>query len=384
MFVNLNYIVNLQIWFQNRRRKDVIGNSGKSTKSDQPCDTSTSSTSSTGSSKDSDSLQNSPAADDNESSSSEENSANALIKEDSDPVVPIVVLKSVIGELIKFKNGPLKGKKNKKKKKKKLKEQATVRKGLATTLLTGSYDMINPPNQVTPTAFFEKLKSGFNHSKNASAFASPRGTLKPDQISRISSSSESPPVSSPNSHGNMYPGSLTHNTNTFSFPGQGQFIHSGLSANFQPPLSSAGCDLPVLSELLTQHPGHQSRQKETISFAHSVPSLTSTAPPSLQRMDTDKSFTSHPGMTPFTPGRPLNGIYPYPFLADQPMLLSSLRQPEHIFRPSPHFRMPHLGDDPYQPLFISPLSNPYFSPPSVAWQSPNPVSHNSSAAYTQL
>ncbi|WAR19964.1 OTX5-like protein, partial [Mya arenaria] len=172
----------VKIWFQNRRRKEVIGNSGKAKSSD----TSMSSSCSSGIAE-----SHSPAADDNEISSSDENNC---FKDSNETVVPSLVMKSIIGELIKFTNDPLKGKKIRKKSRAKQREREKnnkLKKGLATTLLHGAYDMISPPNQVTPTAFFEKMKNGFNHSKNSSAFASPRDNpAKPAQISNISSTSD--------------------------------------------------------------------------------------------------------------------------------------------------------------------------------------------------
>lgn len=374
----------LQIWFQNRRRKDVIGNSGKS-KTEKVCDTSISSNSSTGSNKEPDS-QNSPiATDGNESSSSEENSASISPKDDVEPVVPNLVMKSVIGELIKFKNDPLKGKKNKKKKTNKQKEKAAVKKGLAATLLTGSYDMINPPNQVTPTAFFEKVRSGFNHCKNTSAFASPRESSKPTQISRISSTSEKPAVSLPSNRGNIVPGTLKNNHSSFQFPGQGaNFLSSGFSGNFQHPLTTTGCEIPVLSELLVDKSASNPHRKDSTATADpATTTTTSGVPQPLHRKDMEPRPPALPGMAPFTPGRPLNGIYPYPFLAEQPMLLSSLRQQDHIFRPSAHYPVPYY-DDPYQPLFISSLSNPYFSTPPVSWQSSDSAPQLPTSAYAQL
>ncbi|XP_045187580.2 homeotic protein proboscipedia-like [Mercenaria mercenaria] len=376
----------VKIWFQNRRRKDVIGNTGKP-KSEKACDTSTSSTCSTGSSNNSDSQQNSPVAlDGNESSSSEENSASSSVKDDGEQVVPNVVMKSVIGELIKFTNDPLKGKKNRKKKTNKQKEKAAIKKGLATTLLTGSYDMINPPNQVTPTAFFEKIKSGFNHSKNRSAFASPRDFTKPTQISRISSSSDGTAVSSATSHGNI-PAPLKNSQNAFPFPGPGgNFLSAGFSGGYH---HTSGCEIPVLSELLTNKPGIKSQRKDALLPSNSsATTITTDVPSPLQRGSTDTRLPTHTGMAPFTPGRPLNGIYPYPFLAEQPRLLSSLRQQEHIFRPSAQYPVSHFSDDPYQPLFISSLGNPYFSPPPppppVSWQGSSAARSIPTSAYTQL
>lgn len=328
---------------------------------------------------------------DNESTSSDENMLNSPHTDlnEQEQVVPSVVMKSVIGELVKFKNDPLKGKKNKKKKKKanKKKEQDMIKKGIVSTLISGNYDMINPPNQVTPTAFFEKLKSGFNHSKSASAFASPRDVAKPAQISRISSTTESPPISSSKEgHKQITSGIMSNCHGSFPFGSNpGNFLSPEFGTHFPTPSNSNGCDIPVLSELLTHKPGFQSN-KEPSTSSSSTPSLTSVfqTSPSSERRNTDKQpFHPHPGMIPFSTGRPFNGIYPYPFLAEQPMVLSSLRQPDHIFRPAPQYPMTTYNDDPYQPLLITSLSNPYYSPP-VSWQTTSASTQQTSSSYTQL
>ena len=297
-------------------------------------------------------------------------------------------MKSVIGELIKFKNDPLKGKKNRKKKTNKQKEKAAIKKGLTTTLLTGSYDMINPPNQVTPTAFFEKLKSGFNHSKNASAFVTPRGITKPTQNSQISSSSDGPPVNSIGSL-NIRPQPSKNDQSAFPYPSQaGNFLNPAYNSGLHSPYTANGCEIPVLSDILSNKPYTTSQKKDALPPQNSsAKTLSTDAPPTMQRGSIDPRLPSHAGMSPFTAGRPLNGIYPYPFLAEQPRLLSSLRQQDTIFRPSAHYPVPHFNEDPYQPLFLSSLGNPYYStapPPSLSWPGSNTAPQLSNSAYTQL
>lgn len=344
----MNCIFCFQIWFQNRRRKDVIGNAGKN----KACDTSTSSTSSTGSNKDSEE-QTSPSPDvtDNTSSSEE----NGSPKDTEEPVVPSVVMKSVIGELLKFTNDPLKGKKKRKKAKARQTEKNELKKSLASTLLAGGYDMISPPNQITPTAFFEKLKSGFNHSKTASAFACPRDATKP-----VSSSGENSVVTVPCKSVSDIPKTLDNNNIGRHFQAP---LRNGLSG----PVTSFPNDIPVLSDILAYKVNADNRHKEMMPSTPSVSSALQTSP--LQRGSSDSTLPGPGLLNSYSPGRHLNGLYPYPFLAEQPMLLSSLRQPDHIFRPAPQYPVPTFSDDPYQPLFISSLSNPYYSPPSAAaWQ----------------
>ncbi|KAH3826875.1 hypothetical protein DPMN_128802 [Dreissena polymorpha] len=379
----MRYAFCFQIWFQNRRRKDVIGNSGKP----KSCDTSTSSTCSSGSGKESDQQnsppQNSPISDDNGNNSSDENSSQ---KEAEQSVVPSLVMKSVIGELIKFTNDPLKGKKKRKKAKSKLQEKSTVKKGLTATLLTGAYDMISPPNQITPTAFFEKIKNGFSHSKNSSAFAVPGDVSKPSQICSVSSTSEtgngninssgenavhiSRTLLSDHmaSNGRTYPtGAVSFMNNSFSMPAYS---------------TSMPTELPVLTDILSYKSSLDMRAQNDSLKSAPQPQPSSLPSTPLHRSETNKpAQPSH--MHPFTPGRSLNGIFPYPFMAEPSMMLSSLRQTDHIFRPAPHYPVSHYSNDPYQPLFITSLSNPYYSPPTAAWNSSHPVPHSTSS-YTQL
>ena len=356
-----------QIWFQNRRRKDVVG-TGKTKQGDDSISSVNSNSSS--SSKDSE------KADDNESLSE----GSASDKESEESVVPNVVLKSIIGELKRFLNDPLKGKKNRKKAKAKQKEKASLKKGLATTLMTGGYDMISPPNQVTPSAFFEKMKNGFNHSKGSSAFETPRGDApRPLQINGVSSSSDnrSPPVSG--SHDNT----KTSLGNTSNY---GNYIPSGFMPNGFSNMhlqSHPPNNLPVLSDLFSYKPHLDTRPKDIRSDIRSPASAQQTpyTPPANGKSETNRNI--HPGgfgIGPPPPGRYFGGIFPYPFLAEQPVLLSSVRQPDQIFRPSPHYAFPKFSEDPYQPLMISSLSNPYYSPPtSSSWTNtlPNPTTYTS-------
>ena len=340
--------ISLQIWFQNRRRKDVVGTDKKKQND------STSSISSN-SSKDSE-----EKADDNESSSEESVSGKDSPKDSDESVVPEVVLKSILSELIRFINDPLKGKKNRKKAKSKQKEKAAIKKGLTTTLLAGGYDMISPPNQITPSAFFEKLKNGFNHSKGSSAFESPRDGPRPVQISGVSSSSDNTVPAHSNSLGdaNSIHTSQPNLMNHMSFLPNG-FLPNGYS---NIPLQSHPANLPVLSNMFPYRP-------LDATPSASVPSQTTPLSSASASGRTDNGrniFAGGLGMSsPAHPGRYLGGIFPFPYLAEQPMLLSSARQPDQIYRPSPKYALPKFGEDPYQPLIISSLSNPYYSSASM-------------------
>lgn len=272
-------------------------------------------------------------------------------------------MKSVIGELIKFTNDPLKGKKNRKRAKAKQKEKNELKKGLASTLLAGNYDMISPPNQITPTAFFEKVKNTgrFNHSKNSSAFACPRENGKSALPVGAAGSIENPAVTVPGKTVSDIPKTIPTVT--------GHPYPSPVRSSVGGPLPPYTNDLPVLSDILSYKSNIDSRQKDFMSSASAqMSSALQTSP--LQRGNSESAGLTSPGlMSSYATTRHLNGLYPYPFLAEQPMLLSSLRQPDHIFRPAPQYPVPHFGEDPYQPLFISSLSNPYYSPPSAAWHS---------------
>ena len=339
----------MQIWFQNRRRKDVVG-TGKTKQND-----STSSISSN-SSKDSE------KADDNESSSEESVSGKDSPKDPEDSVVPEPVLKSVIAELIRFINDPLKGKKNRKKAKSKQKEKAALKKGLATTLLAGGYDMISPPNQITPSAFFEQVKNGFNHSKGSSAFESPRDGPRPLQMNGVSSSSDNTSSSISNGLGNAktsQPNLINHT----SFLPNG-FMPNGFS-NIH--LQSHPANLPMLSDMFSYRPALDARPKEIMSTGAASQAAPLSSAGASGRTDNDRSiFPGGLGMSSAAPGRYLGGIFPFPYIAEQSMLLSSVRHPDQIYRPAPKYAVPKFGEDPYQPLMISSLSNPYYSPPSTS------------------
>lgn len=310
----------------------------------------------------SNSSKDSEKADENESSSEESVSG----KDSEESVVPQVVLKSVIAELVKFINDPLKGKKNRKKAKSKHKAKAAIKKGLTTTLLAGGYDMVSPPNQITPSAFFEKVKNGFNHSKGSSAFEIPRDGPRPVQINGVSSTSDRPQPVVSNSSGKTKASSL-------NVPYHGSFIpNSFMSSGFGGlPLQSHPPNMPVLSDLFSYRAYLDTRQKELSAGDGSQTS--SFTPSTANGSENNRNiFANSLGMSSAPSGRYLGGIFPYPYIAEQPMLLSSIRQPDQIFRPSPQYALSKFGEDPYQPLMISSLSNPYYSPPTTSsWSNHN-------------
>ena len=266
-----------------------------------------------------------------------------------------MVLKSVINELIRFINDPLKGKKNRKKSKSKQKEKAALKKGLTNTLLAGGYDMISPPNQITPSAFFEKVKNGFNHSKGSSAFESPTDGPRPVQINGVSSSSDNSTPATSSKLGSAKT-SQPNLMNHMGFLPNG-FIPNGYS---HMPLQSHLGNLPVLSDMFPYRP-LDTRPPPTSASSQTTP----LSPASARTENGRNMYPSGLGLTPDAPGRYLGGIFPFPYLAEQPMLLSSARQPDQIYRPSPKYALPKFGEDPYQPLMISSLSNPYYSSASM-------------------
>ena len=291
-------------------------------------------------------------------------------KEPEETVVPSLVMKSIINELLKFINDPLKGRKNKKKAKAKQKEKAKLKKGITNTLLTGSYDMISPPNQIVPHVFFDKVKSGFNHSKNSSAFANPRVSKEPSQIGNISSTSEVSGINStPTDRSNGSKGTAANYSNQTPLPyptEQGQVPSFPSPSIFHPQGGISGCEIPILSDLLAYRSPYDANRKKGPVSSQLPTHLTSSAPcrPPGGNPEQDKGLRA---MNNITSGRPLNGIFPFPFYAEQPVFMSSLRHPDHILRPSPHYPATHYSEDPYQPLLISSFSNPYFSPTSTTW-----------------
>ncbi|XP_071081467.1 homeobox protein NOBOX-like [Haliotis cracherodii] len=349
----------VKIWFQNRRRKDVVGRKpgdkkdGGEEKAESPKSESGSAETATKESSD--------VADD-----------DAATDDIDEKVLPPLVMKSVIAELMRFENDPLKNKKNKKKSRKRPAPAPAVGPKPPQPMFQ-SYDMISPPNKVTPTAaFLNTVPNRFNHSKSASAFHNPRNPRLPGHMML--------PGQSPFLMGMPHPASASSITvlpNDYINPPNTTVPQS------LPPTGNHSLydSIPVLADLLGYRSHVEaSRQREhSLSQSH-LPSQCSTV---SSRSPENNLSETHAPSTQSALG--LNRVFPFPFIADPPVMLSSIRHSDP-YRPQLHYQPPSYSDEPYQPLVISSLSNPYFNATSsVSWA--NQSSSDSSvhpSSYTQL
>ncbi|OWF47443.1 homeobox protein OTX1-like [Mizuhopecten yessoensis] len=344
----------VKIWFQNRRRKDVIGKKKDGSESD--CSKSDHS--------DTRSDHGDNRSDHGDSKGDNCDSDSGVSEENGGLMVPEVVMKSVIAELHKFEKEPIKSKKLKKKMKasrKKAKKAVTTQQ-FQSMLLGSGYDMISPPNQViAPAPPKVSRATKFNHSKDMSAFDAPKEGMRP--------------VSYMDGYGNSLAGSLMSSVPMRDLPAG----HSSVNA-------SLGCDMPVLSDLLnytktssadtptSRTHEHLQRVSESSMMHHhqNQTSPTSGFYPSVRTVHVDS--LGQPSM-PMS-SAVLSRVYPYPFIAEHPMVLSTLRHNMEPFRPQPQYPGGHHYNEdysPFQPYNITSLANPYYSQTSP-WSQ-----HNSSA-----
>ncbi|GFO21551.1 homeobox protein ceh-37 [Plakobranchus ocellatus] len=517
----------VKIWFQNRRRKDVVTKAG-SGKTDDKTKSGDSAVSPTPSSSNENSNpptetgsggnETDPAhrssSDSNCGSSGSTQSSTTSASTESassatDPhfkmvMVSPIVLRSIIAELNKFDNEYLKLKKSKKKKNKS--KAARLKASLAASLphsapqpaigtlpsckaqrLFQSYDMVAPPNKITPTAFLNTSANRFKHADGTSAFQTPR-EFRALTVPGVSASDSRlwdgfgglpPQLSAPAMPGGLDSTDLLQSQRS---PAAADYIHTSLAATIPIPspsshqsalgsyLAGVGANppsqppqplydnLPVLTDLLGSYKNHASstaamaaaaaaqRQLEHSYLSSSHPSLyphhqQSLAAPasqdsnplfSLQLGSSGGSVASSNGSnssinsshdnakSPLNGGSSslssppshhhnpfslhahhqashfaLNRVFPFPLIADPPMVLSNMRQSDTYRQhtPSSPLRSPApspggtsliapyqgspassgLMNDPYRPLMISSLSNPYFCPPSVSSSSYSPL-----------
>ena len=404
-------------------------------------------------------------------------------EEDGKSMVSPVVLRSMITELNKFDNEYLKQKKNKKKSRSKSKQQSAViqkqqvqsaAESCNTTRLFQRYDMVAPPNKVTPTAFLNTSVNRFKHAGGTSAFQNPREpprTFAPTGLNdpyNSYSGLQGLPVQNGLDRldsGDLQRASLDHiasaqlmgvpspprpqNAISNLLHGHHQG-HSAATSLHQQPFDS----LPALSDLLAPYKNHHSPNMAAAAMAqrhleHSLLNSTQTSPLQPTGMSSSNLFGLPPTSTPASNGTSsnhsicsndsikspnsdipyppspsqhsfplhshhssafnLNRVFPFPLIADPPAMLSSLRQSDpyrhHPQWPSPTSPLRSQGnqiqssgtEEPYRPLLISSLSNPYFTPHSATYSLaqtslssqplpwPNPLaSHHSSTSYTQL
>jgi hypothetical protein len=305
-----------------------------------------------------------------------------------------------------------------------------------------AYDMVAPPNKVTPTAaYLNTAANRFSHSHNSSAFTSPRHYISnAAAMPRLAWDSVDPTGLGATMSGLAAAGGtaglalgagaagdpLTHPR---AYGGLGM---AGLGMGLLPSVTQsqslgAPDPLPVLSDLLgyrqtlldMSSPSGSSTISSTSSGGRSGESTTGSAlppshphPPAFLGAGSSPrglaDISKLPNLTPppahsnnlSAPPGPLGlgRVYPYPFIADPPMLLSSLHQHTDALRhaplwPTPPSSMSSMfsamgamnGADAYKPVMISSFTNPFFSahpappPPSTHWPPPPPPPHPSGA-----
>jgi hypothetical protein len=254
-------------------------------------------------------------------------------------MVPTDVLKGLIEELNIYEKETVKPKRKTKKKHAAAKKRE-LQSNIATAFkLQRECDIENPPNQIVGLAQAQKhILNKFSRSKS-SAFETPRDILK----------------TAPNifDYGSVGSSAMLSPT--------GAYQHT----------SGLGCDLPVLTDLL--------------SADQRIPYRSPQKPVEGERRD----FSPGHSRFPSSYSNPFSYIYPYHFLAEPGFMLSSLRHSEP-YRHYGHY--PSIfGSEPSSFHQINPahLSNPYYSSitptSSSPWNSQNPSTPSSSeSSYEQL
>ncbi|KAK6182869.1 hypothetical protein SNE40_010456 [Patella caerulea] len=349
----------VKIWFQNRRRKDVINNPKRKGNS---------------STESSDSL-TSAESEPNTPPQSEDSKPSSPADIDGPKMVPNVVLKSVIDELERFEKTVLKAKKSKKKSRPKQQQQAqqkmstTAIKANAASLFT-AYDMVSPPNKVISPAMLNTSINRFSHSKTTSAFQDPKSNGE---------ANGSPHNASPLMNGyHQLPNNISVLPNQYS-----PHHSSGMTSSsvHHPKAHPAFENIPVLADLLGYRSSESIRsQKQHLNHSLSPHNSYVVSP---NRGATDRGYTDIPGSVNHG-SLGVNRVFPFPFIADAPVMLSSMRHPDP-YRPPVHYLPQQHSEDPYQSFMISSLTNPYYTAsPSQSWTPhPHPPPPVSTDNYTQ-
>lgn len=262
-----------------------------------------------------------------------------------------------------------------------------------------SYDMIAPPNKLTPTA------NKVLHASEASAFRDPRydkaplaGTVAHEGAPQLPGFSSQRADDSldllqqrplEHMHGSLHPSFSSQpcqpTLNTL-FPSHG-LPHSMPQ---HPPMYD---NVLGLTDFLSTYSNHQANAAmaqrpvgQSLFSASTTPGGSTSDHKSTSGLTYNTSHYPfyHPRPTPqFTP---LSRVYPFPLIADPPMVLSGMCQPDTYFhRPQwqPHplslssQTPPHnspitpsgIPEDAYRPLVITSLSNPYYSSASSTYSS---------------
>ncbi|XP_025103631.1 homeotic protein ocelliless-like isoform X2 [Pomacea canaliculata] len=451
----------VKIWFQNRRRKDVVGsragnrdaataekstNDSTSATRDAIISTTASSRSTSPSvcSKEEDSPDAEGASDmlyvgngatgDNRAGH-EADLRGANVGKTASRMVPEVVMRSVISELGRFSSDKLKSKKNKRKNR--LKQRGRTPSSSSSSAGGGSgggggvpvrftpggmvageasdgsvharsslsrlfcpYDMVAPPNKVTPTAFLNTAANRFYHSYGSSAFSSPRD-IRPDSLPPGGGMACMPNLEgvglSPGMGGAVPSDASHHHHHHPVLSGLGM-AGVGLMPVGQPPGTGAHEGLPVLSDMLGPH--HHRHPLDSSTLGREVRESSSQPHPAEDASENRSTTHHHNHLSPFNmssssaPSLSMNRVFPFPIFADPPIVLSNLNQHESLRGHSSWPALPptHLNpmstlDESYKPVLISSITNPFYthSSPTPHWPIQHTAPDSSSAGgFTQL
>lgn len=317
----------IQIWFQNRRRKDVVGTSkskSQETKNEK------------------------------ERAEADSTTSDPKDKSPSSPsTVPPMVMSSVIGELIKYKNEPA-NKNNKVTKKSKAKKKIKIPETMKpkSSPVNDGLDMIAPPNEVTPNAFLIAGANngiGFRHSIGTSAFDAPK------DYNRV------PPVftSVPESFHNRGFGS--------GFGQSSDYIptHTNSRVNYAAPYAG----MPVSATIEhrpSAYPDSASHHPQA-NFMYSRNNSNDSYPPQCHVPLGSENLAAIPR------------VHPVPFTAEPPVRLSTINHRAYNFAYN-NFTG-NVRDEAAQELRISSVNNSYYMSHTQMAAADHPATHST---YTHL
>ncbi|BFZ07966.1 hypothetical protein BsWGS_11005 [Bradybaena similaris] len=313
-------------------------------------------------------------------STTSKTAAPLVLSSCSSNLVSPTILRGMIAELNKFDNEYLKLRKGKKKKHKlKPPRHSVSSSGTGKSeRLFQHYDMLGPPNKVTPTAFLNTSANKFKHAVDTSAFQSPRENRIPvttNDSRRWEGFSLNPSVpgmtENPDIVQQKGTPDLVHSSYTSTLPNQSQ-LSNFLSGRDRVSLPNSSLpstqshlydNLPVLSDLLGNYASHSAGASLAAAVAaaqrqqeHSILSCVSSGQPqpgtnlpgvyfhlpgegSSNNSASGDSSKSLPGDICFprsstlshphhqTSTLAMNRVFPFPLVTEPPRMLSS-RQSE--------------------------------------------------------
>ncbi|KAL5009148.1 hypothetical protein ScPMuIL_014729 [Solemya velum] len=314
----------VKIWFQNRRRKDVVGTSKSKPKE---------------------------AKDDRERTEADSTTSDPKDKSPSSPsTVPPMVMSSVIGELVKYKNEPA-AKNSKVVKKSKAKKKIKIPETLKTSNnpTQDALDMIAPPNEVTPNAFIAGASNGigFRHSIGASAFDTPK------DYNRV------PPVFTP------VPESFGHRGFGPSFNQSSDYFTANTRMNYASTFPGASGSATIEHRPPT-YPGSNNHLSQQ-NFMYSRGNSNDSHPSQCHVSPVSESLSAIPR------------VHPVPFTAEPPVRLSTIKHRAYNF---PYNNFPANGarEEVAQELRIASVNNNYYMSHLQMAQ----ADHSAHSTYTHL